>query len=160
MSAARLTRAVVVALAMLAASAFAHELRSFDAKSIAAIRDAHAGRPFVLAFWSIRCAPCIEDMADFVTLQGKYPNVPIVLVATDTGADRDAAAQFLARYRLGRIETWGFADAFTERVRFAVDKTWRGELPRTYFYDAEHRADVHTGRLDRRWTNDWFARQR
>ncbi len=160
MRAARFVQLVAAALAILASSAFAHDLRPFDAKSVVAIRNTHVGKPFVLAFWSIRCAPCIEDMADFVALQGKYPNVPIILVATDTGADRDAAAQFLARYRLGRIETWGFADAFAERVRFAVDKTWRGELPRTYFYDAEHRADVHTGRLDRRWTDDWFARQR
>ena len=159
MSAARFVR-LIVALAMVTNGAFAHELRAFDAKSVIAIRDAHAGKPFVLAFWSIRCAPCIEDMADFVTLQSKSPNVAIVLVATDTGADRDAASQFLARYRLGRIETWGFADAFAERVRFAVDRSWRGELPRTYFYDAEHRADVRTGRLDRRWTDEWFARQR
>ena len=54
-------------------------LRNFDAGSLAAIRKANAGKAFVLAFWSIHCAPCIEDMDDWRALKQKYPDVPIVL---------------------------------------------------------------------------------
>jgi hypothetical protein len=99
-------------------------------------------------------------MGDWRALQVKYPGVPIILVTTDPASERDRVAEILARYRLGRVEMWAFADEFAERVRFAVDKTWRRELPRTYFYDAAHRAEIHTGRIDRRWADKWFARQR
>ena len=65
----------------------------------------------------------------------------------------------LARYQLDQAENWAFADEFVERVRFAVDKGWRGELPRTYYYDARHRVDVRSGRVDHRVVDAWFARQ-
>ena len=66
---------------------------------------------------------------------------------------------FLSRYDPGPVETWMFADEFAERVRYAVDRTWRGELPRTYLFDAAHRAEARSGKLDQRWLQGWLARQ-
>jgi hypothetical protein len=65
---------------------------------------------------------------------------------------------FLARYDPGPVQTWIFDDEFTERVRFAVDRSWRGELPRTYLYDAAHRAEARSGKLDERWLEGWLER--
>jgi hypothetical protein len=56
------------------------------------------------------------------------------------------------------VQTWIFDDEFSERVRFAVDRTWRGELPRTYLYDAAHRAEARSGKLDERWLEGWLER--
>jgi thiol-disulfide isomerase/thioredoxin len=131
----------------------------FDAGSLVAIREANVGKAFVLAFWSIHCAPCIEDMGEWRILKKKYPDVPILLVTTDPPAERAKAARVLSQFQLGRVETWAFADEFTERVRFSVDRSWRGELPRTYFYDAAHRPQVRSGRIDMRWSDAWFAQQ-
>jgi thiol-disulfide isomerase/thioredoxin len=155
---------LAVSLALLAqapagADAAPSSMRAFDAKSLDAILKANAGKPFVLAFWSIHCAPCIEDMGDWRALKQEYPAVPIVLVTTDPPAQHAAATRMLAKYRPGPVETWGFSDDFGERVRFAVDRTWRGELPRTYFFDAAHHAQIVSGRIDPAWTRDWFAQQ-
>jgi hypothetical protein len=57
------------------------------------------------------------------------------------------------------IETWGFADDYAEPLRWSVDKAWHGELPRTYFFDAAHRADARSGRLDEGWVRAWLDRQ-
>lgn len=161
MIAPRALRAVVCsALLAIAAVASGAELRPFDAGTVAAIRTAHAGRPYVLAFWSIHCVPCLEDLGDWRALMQKYPTVSIILVATDPPSDRARAAEVLARYRLDGVESWAFADEFTERVRFSVDRKWRGELPRTYYHDAAHRIDVRTGRVDIGWSVSWFERQR
>lgn len=152
----------IVAMLMLcfpAVGAPSEDLRPFDAKSVNTIREAHAGKPFVLAFWSIYCAPCREEMADWNALRRKYPGVPIVLVATDTPDEWPNVERFLARYNPGPVEKWAFADEFVERVRYAIDPKWRGELPRAYFYDAAHAVEAHTGKLDINWTNDWFKRQ-
>lgn len=151
-------RSLLIGLFALAAPAAA-EMRPFDAKSMDAIRQAQTGKPFVLAFWSVTCEPCREEMGQWGVLQKKYPKVPIVLVATDPPSDRAAAKEFLSRYDLGKVQTWMFNDEFGERVRFAVDRNWRGELPRTYFYDAAHRAEGRSGRVDHEWMEKWLARQ-
>lgn len=134
--------------------------RPFDAASLGAIKAAHAGKPFVLAFWSIHCAPCLEDMADWRALRKRYPNVPILLANTDTPAESKRVAQALARYSPGDVEQWAMSDDFAERVRYAVDGTWRGELPRTYFFDRRHDAEVSSGRIDRARIEAWFAKVR
>src|SRR5262249_20854281 len=102
------------------AAAAAIELRAFDAASAEAIAQAHAGRPYVLAFWSIHCAPCLEDMKDWRALAQKYPNVSIILVTTDPPKERAKVQAVLARYQLDRGQNWAFADEFSERVRYAV----------------------------------------
>lgn len=152
-------RTIAVLTMFLAAACGAAELRPFDAKSMGTIRAQRAGKPFVLAFWSLYCDPCREEMGMWGELQRKYPGVAIVLVATDGAEDRTAVAQFLNRHQLGRVDTWLFADEFVERVRYAVDPAWRGELPRTYLFDAAHRSQARSGRVDVKWLSDWLARQ-
>lgn len=152
-------RFLVLGLTLFAVPAPAGDLRPFDAKSLEAIRQAHAGKPFVLAFWSIDCAPCREEMGEWGPLQRKYPAVPILLVATDPPQARATVTDFLARHELGPVQTWAYNDDFAERVRFAVDRSWRGELPRTYLFDAAHRRQARSGRLDRVWMEKWLAQQ-
>lgn len=139
--------------------AAAGELRDFDARSPAAIRVALAGRPFILAFWSVTCVPCREELPHWGVWQRQYPAVPIVLVAADAPEDREAVQRVLAGQALGKVATWAFVDDYAERVRWAVDPAWRGEVPRTYFFDAAHRPEVKVGRLDAGFVTAWLARQ-
>ena len=135
----------------------AGELRPFDAKSYDEILRAHAGRAFVLAFWSIHCAPCKEEMVVFAALKRKHPHVPILLVAADPPEAKADVVRFLEGQKLGKIELWVFADEFAERVRHSVDPKWRGELPRTYFFDAAHRLTARSGVIDPDWVESWLA---
>ena len=98
-------------------------------------------------------------MGEWKAIRRRYPALPIVLVATDSPSDSKAVLRFLSQYDPGRVETWIFADGFGERLRFSVDPKWRGELPRTYFYDAANRVEAHSGRLDRARIDDWVRRQ-
>jgi len=151
---------VAAAVALLAVTVVsAAQMRPFDAKSLDSIRAARAGKPFVLAFWSIHCEPCREEMTLWKTIQRKHPELSIVLVATDSLSEQETMKRFLALHDPGPVETWVFADEFSERVRYAVDRTWRGELPRTYFFDSSNRPQVRSGRLDSRWVEEWIARQ-
>jgi len=134
-------------------------LRDFDAKSLATIRAANAGRPFVLALWSVHCEPCRNEMAQWAALQRRNRNIRIHLVATDPQAERPLLRQFLAGHNLEGVQTWAFADDFEERVRYAIDPAWRGELPRTYLFDAKHRPEARSGPADLSWIEPWMARQ-
>jgi thiol-disulfide isomerase/thioredoxin len=145
--------------ALMADAAGAAELRPFDAKTWETVRAARAGQPFVLAFWSVYCEPCRREMVLWQEMQRKYPGVPVMLVATDAPADQAMVLNFLERHSPGNVELWAFADEFAEAVRFAVDRGWRGELPRTYFFDASHRAEVRSGVPEHGWMDVWFRSQ-
>lgn len=134
------------------------EIKPFDTASMEAIHAQYKGRPFVLSFWATTCDPCRKEMGLWRALKLRYPAMPIVLVATDGPADQAAVTAFLMRYNPGPVQHWIFADEFTERLRYTVDKSWRGEMPRTYFFDAAHAAEAHSGLLERRPVEQWFVR--
>jgi thiol-disulfide isomerase/thioredoxin len=154
----RAARWLVMAAWLGVALASAAEPRPFSVKSLEEIRWANQGRPFLLAFWSVNCEPCKEELSVIAALHRKFPNVPVVLVAADPPGLKPAVVRLLAGYELGRIETWQFAEDFAEKIRHAVDRAWRGELPRTYFFDAAHAKTAHSGLLDRREAESWFER--
>ena len=137
-----------------AAQIGAAELRPFDATSLPAIRVAEAGKPFVLAFWSTTCEPCRDDMKVLKAAQRRFPGVTVHLVSVDPPAQHATVEAFLRR-----ATRWAFADNFSERVRYAVDPAWRGELPRTYLFDRGHRVETVTGTLSYRELSRWLERQ-
>lgn len=156
-----MARIALVAWLLVAGAALAQApapLRGFDAGSMDAIRKAQAGKPFVLALWSIHCEPCIREMPVWRALRSKHPGIDVMLVSTDSAAERDRVLAFLARHDPGNVQRWQFADEFEERVRYSIDPRWRGELPRTYFFDRAHRAEVRTGVIEMADAERWFAR--
>ncbi|MGH7944827.1 MAG: TlpA family protein disulfide reductase [Opitutaceae bacterium] len=155
-----LRRVGLCALAVMAAlTASAGELLPFTPKSLAEIKVAQSGRPFVLAFWSVTCEPCREEMSLLAEIHRKYPGITIVLVAADPPSRRAAVARILSNYKLGKIETWQFADDEVDRLRYSVDRSWRGELPRTYFFNGAHAPTSRTGTLDPNWVRNWIERE-
>lgn len=152
--------ALLMCLSAACASA-AQEIKPFVRGSHQQIISARAGKPFVIAFWSLTCTNCRDDLAMFGKLAKKYRNLDLVLVATDSPEQEQEIAGILQQYRLGRtglgrIESWVFADSYTERLRFEVDPQWYGELPRTYFFDAQGHATAISGKLDRLQTERWI----
>ncbi len=141
-----------------AATAPRPTLKPFGPGSLAVIREANRGRPFILAFWSLHCAPCKEDIVLLTAIHARYPQVPIALVAADGPNEHAKVARSLAPLRLGAIESWAFADDFAERIRYSVDPEWRGELPRAYFFEADHQAAGRSGVLDPAELDAWLVR--
>ena len=140
-----------------ASLAAAADLRPFDARSADAIRARESGRPFVLSFWSTTCEPCREDMKVLREAQRRHPGLRVHLVSVDPPQDHRAVRAFLKRYDPGPAVRWAFADDFGERVRHGVDPAWRGELPRTYLYDARLNAVVVSGVIDPAALDRWVS---
>jgi len=123
---------------------------------------AHAGKSFIVAMWSLSCTHCGADLEIFERLAKKYPQFNLVLISTDSPEQEAALQRTLGKYQLvpatkrqGKVESWVFADSYTERLRFEVDSQWYGELPRTYFYDAKGKATAISGVLDEAETEQW-----
>lgn len=142
-----------------AAPAQAESLRPFVPGSAAEIRAAHAGRPYILALWSLSCTHCAEELALLGRLKEKYPALDLVLVSTDTPGEQPALAGKLAQHRLANTERWVFADAFSERLRFELDPRWQGELPRNYLVGRDGSVRAVSGRLDAATLEAWLAVQ-
>jgi thiol-disulfide isomerase/thioredoxin len=151
---------LAVLFALAAAASSAGELRPFTADSLASIRKQHAGRPFILTLWSLTCHHCAKELQALGRLVRAEPELPLAIVSTDSPAEAQAIGAALQRFGLARIDTWVFADAVPERLRYAIDPAWRGELPRTYLFDAAHRRTAHSGLLDESRLKEWLARQR
>lgn len=154
----RVLAVLVLALTAVAGVAAA-ELRPFVAGSLAEIRAAHAGRPFVLALWSLDCPHCGAELTLLGQLHTQHPGLALVVVSTDSPLEREALGARLREHGLADAEAWVYADAFSERLRFEIDPRWGGELPRVYLYDRQHTRRAHSGRLDTRELERWIAEQ-
>ncbi len=147
-------------LAFGAACAFSGELRSFAADSLPAIQKRFAGRPFILTLWSLSCHHCAKELQTLGRLARRGRGLPLVIVSTDTPAEADEIRATLKRFGLGHLDTWVFDDPVPERLRHAIDPAWRGELPRSYLFDAAHRREAHSGLLDEARLRQWLERRR
>ena len=143
-----------------AGAAVAGELQPFTGESLPAIKQQFAGRPFILTLWSLTCHHCAKELQTLGKLARSERNLPLVIVSTDTPDDARELRAALKRHGLDRLDTWVFADAVPERLRYAIDPAWRGELPRSYLFDAAHRREAHSGLLNEAQLKDWLKRQR
>jgi thiol-disulfide isomerase/thioredoxin len=144
-------------LALGAAVAVAGELQPFTGDSLPAIKQKFAGRPFILTLWSLTCHHCAKELQTLGKLVRTERNLPLVIVSTDTPAEAPEIRAALKRHGLDRLDTWVFADPVPERMRYAIDPAWRGELPRSYLFDAAHRREAHSGALGERQLKDWLS---
>lgn len=123
--------------------------------SLATILAARAGKPFLVAYWSVSCAHCPKELRALGELKRRHPGLDIVLVSTDTPEDGAEAARLAAGYGLATAEQWVFAVDAPERLRAEIDRRWHGELPRTVFYDRDHRARGVSGVLPPQRLQAW-----
>jgi thiol-disulfide isomerase/thioredoxin len=150
-------RLLMLLLVLLAPAVMADTpVRSFVAGSLAQIQAARQGKPFVLAFWSIGCTHCPTELKTLGDLKRRHPKLDVVLVAADTPDDAPQTALLAKSYGLGKVEQWVFADLMPERLRFEIDRRWYGELPRTHFYDRNHKVEAVSGVVPEERLQRWI----
>ncbi|HJV01751.1 MAG TPA: hypothetical protein VJ752_14500 [Burkholderiaceae bacterium] len=122
---------------------------SFEADSLAQIVRAHAGKPFVLILWSLDCVYCQASLNALAEQKRTHPELDIVTLSTDGVGDPQTDA--LVEQRLRKLaltgNAWGFGAAPAEQLRYAIDPKWHGEMPRSYWFDAQGRRTPHSGVL-------------
>ena len=136
------------------------EIKPFARGSYQKIVVARQGKPFILNFWSLTCSYCMVELEMLKKLAKKYPRLDLVLVSTDTPEEEQSVSDILAKLSLGKAEAWVFADSYTERLRFEIDKNWQGELPRTYFFSAKNNEVVAvSGKVEQEEVEQWIKEQ-
>jgi len=130
--------------------------RPFVPGSFAELTAARAGEPFLLVLWSTTCLPCREEFAVLAELREQRGDFPLVLVGTDPPGAEAMMSRMLDHFGLADLESWAFADEDALRLRFEIDPLWYGELPRSYFYRADHERVAASGKLARSEIEAWL----
>jgi len=137
----------------------AQEIKPFVRGSYQQIIAARQGKPFIVSFWSLTCSYCIAEMSVLKKLLKKNPELDLVLISTDTQEEQNSVRATLVDFSLDKAEAWVFADSYTERLRYEVDKTWQGELPRTYLFGAKNAVIAISGKLEAKEMERWVKAQ-
>lgn len=151
--------ALLLALAPLC-SAHAADPQPFERGSWAKLRAAHEGQPTIVHLWGLTCAPCLIELPEWAKLQKERPDMRLVLLAADPVPQPPARVEeMLTRTGLGKTESWSFADRFNERLRFEIDPSWSGELPRTLLIDRQGKVTTMPGVADLAEVKLWLDQQ-
>lgn len=143
-------------LLLISSAALAVDFLPFKSDSRAAIEQAYAGKPLILAFWSVDCAYCEDDLKLLGDIVKQHPDIALVTVCTDQQNMAAGARKVLSKIDLPAHQQWQFAESDAERLRYNIDKKWYGELPRTYFYDGQHKVKAVSGKPDPKWLEGWL----
>lgn len=119
----------------------------FEPDDLANIVAARQGRPLAVVLRSVGCAPCVRELPLWREAMDRNPGFDVVPIAVDAPEDWARVHRALARAGITRGERRAFGAGPAIRLRFEIDRTWRGELPRAMFYNADGTRAVHAGAL-------------
>jgi thiol-disulfide isomerase/thioredoxin len=142
---------VLISLAILTSTAHAEppKLKPFTTGSYQQLLTSNAGKPLILAVWSITCPSCIKDMAILSAVHEAHPEIKLVMLSTDDITEAAEAQKILEKNQLAEVENWMYAEENTQKLQFEIDPKWYGELPRTYFFTKTHKRESVSGVLSK-----------
>lgn len=142
----RKTLFAVLAL-LLAAPLWAAAFSALDrpaARSLAST--ASHTRPTIVALWSSDCVHCKKNLRLFAEMAKTDKHLRIITIATEP--ESPEVKRMLDEIALPG-ERYAYGSEAPEALAFALDPTWRGELPRTFLFDGKGARQAVSGTLDR-----------
>ncbi|MEZ5820163.1 MAG: TlpA family protein disulfide reductase [Bradyrhizobium sp.] len=150
---------LLLALAMPAPAQDPSQLRPFGRGSWQQLMKTHAGRPTIVHLWGVTCGPCKVEMPQLGAFMKEHPDIDMVTISADVVPDLPAATHaMLERSGLSQAENWIF-DGFADRLRFEIDPTWQGDIPRTLLITREGDMTTIEGAADMADLKAWSERQ-
>ena len=134
-------------------------IRSFVSGSFTEILESQQKKQFILVLWSLDCPSCYKELEMIGRISQQYSEVDIILVSTDIEANMSELNAVLKKYKLDSIESWVFSGDSDERLRFEIDRTWYGELPRSYLFKSTGKKQVISGILSQEKILAWLKHQ-
>ena len=137
---------------------FAYDFMPFDMNTRQVIEKRYIDQPLIISFWSIDCPYCIDDLKKLGKALSKNANVKLITVCVDGKESAKKAERILSQANLPKHEKYQYAEVDEDRLRYNIDPSWYGELPRTYFYDAAHQVTPLSGKISNSFLDKWFKK--
>lgn len=125
--------------------------------SLQEIENTYNGKPFLLSIWSLSCAPCVSELHMLSDIKKEHPELNLVLLSSDSPELASEAQQFLTRFELETMSSWIYGTNEPEKLRYAIDPRWYGEMPRSYFYDRNGKRLAVSGVVPEEKLRSWIA---
>jgi thiol-disulfide isomerase/thioredoxin len=153
-------RRALLAVVLVATSVSAGELRPFVKGSWTTLRQAHQGRPLIVHFWGLTCAPCLGELPRWGALMKEAPRASVVFVAADPiPVEPSRVEERIASAGLQSVEHWIFSSSFVDPLRYEVNAEWAGELPMTLLIGRDGKITTLLGVADLEVVRVWIAQQ-
>ena len=137
---------------------FAYDFMPFDMNTRKVIEKRYIDQPLIISFWSIDCPYCLDDLKKLGKALSKNTNVKLITVCVDGKESAKKAERILSQANLPKHEQYQYAEVDEDRLRYNIDPSWYGELPRTYFYDAAHQVTPLSGKISNSFLDKWFKK--
>lgn len=135
-------------------------LKPFERGSWRQMLRAHAGRPTLIHFWGVTCGPCKVELPQLGAFMKAHPGIDVVTVSADLVPNLPAATQdMLDRAGLSAADNFIFNDGYAERLRFEIDPSWQGDIPRTVLIGRDGSVSTIEGSADLAELDKWTADQ-
>lgn len=135
------------------------QLKPFGRGSWQELTKAHAGRPTIVHFWGVTCGPCKVELPQLGAFMKDHPGIDMVTISADFVPNLpEATRAMLERSGLAAAENWIF-DGFADRLRFEIDPTWQGDIPRTFLITREGEMTTIEGSAEMADLKRWSERQ-
>jgi thiol-disulfide isomerase/thioredoxin len=135
---------------------FAYEFMPFEINTRNVIEKKYLNQPLIISFWSIDCPYCIDDLKKLGKALSKNKNVKLITVCVDGKESAKKAERILNLAHLPEHERYQYAEVDEDKLRYSIDPTWYGELPRTYFYDTAHQVTPLSGKISNSFLDAWL----
>lgn len=135
-------------------------LKPFERGSWRQVLRAHAGRPTLVHFWGVTCGPCKVELPQLGEFMKAHPGIDVVTVSADLVPNLPAATEaMLDKAGLSSAENFIFNDGYAERLRFEIDPSWQGDIPRTMLIGRDGQISTIEGAADVAELDQWSAEQ-
>ena len=135
---------------------FSYEFMPFEINTRNVIEKKYLNQPLIISFWSIDCPYCIDDLKKLGKALSKNKNVKLITVCVDGKESAKKAERILNLAHLPEHERYQYAEVDEDKLRYSIDPTWYGELPRTYFYDTAHQVTPLSGKISNSFLDAWL----
>jgi thiol-disulfide isomerase/thioredoxin len=135
-------------------------LKPFERGSWQQVLHAHAGRPTLVHFWGVTCGPCKLELPELGAFMKAHPGIDVVTISADLVPNLPAATQaMLDKAGLSPAENFIFNDGYAERLRFEIDPSWQGDIPRTMLITRDGEISTIEGSTEPADLEKWSAEQ-
>lgn len=134
-------------------------LRAFRPDSLPEIVSQAGAKPLVVLIWSLDCHYCSTSLQALSQLKAAR-GIEVATVATDPFDDAETRHSIAQKLLAGGMTgpAWAFGPWPDARLRYAIDPKWRGELPRSYWYENGRLIASHSGAVTSEMAMKYFQK--
>ena len=152
---------LIVSLAAAPGAETPSELKPFVRGSWQEMLRSHAGRPTLVHFWGVTCGPCKVELPLLGQFMKDHSELAVVMISADLVPNLPGAARaMLEKAGLGSAENWIFSDGFVERLRYEIDPSWQGDIPRTLLIARDGTVTTIEGSAEIPDLEKWLVQQK